>query len=659
VAGRQIFARLYPADLSVRARLFVSLILIAGSGVLAQSVSSTVQTAPSTGLLILAGLALLGGTFNIKVPGVSAHISVSEAFVFATVLLYGAEAGTLVVTLDAMMMSLRVRAGKKFLYRAPFNVAASALSLWASAQVFQYLVGSGRVATNLPLDEFVMPLGALAACYFLLSTGLVAVAMSLEKGAAAFTLWRTNFLWFGLNYMVGASFAALIVTYRQQFDLALLIVIVPLLVITYLTVRTSTERLEDANRHVEQLNELYLSTIETLAMAVDAKDQITHGHIRRVQVFAVELAKRLGVKEVSQIRAIEAAALLHDMGKLAIPETILNKPGRLSTAEYDKMKAHAGIGADLLSAIRFPYPVVPIVRHHHEHWDGNGYPTGISKTDIPLGARILSVVDCFDALTSDRPYRPAMTNDEAFAVLHERRGTMYDPMVVDTFAACHAEIAPIAIAAGEQARSLITPGYFDDLEQADTASAGPLQQIRANALETSQLFEATRALAHCTTASEAFDRAAQYVREQTPATLCALFRTGVRADAVDCHFAAGDGAEFLIGLRIDKGERITGWTAQHGKTICNSDPALDLGNIARSFRQPLKSALCAPVVWEGQVLAVLTSYSPLESAFSPEHRYSVEQVTTLLGEQLSRLAKPADGSLLQFEPKRRIPHHLG
>ena len=129
-------------------------------------------------------------------------------------------------------------------------------------------------------------------------------------------------------------------------------------------------------RHVAQMNDLYMSTIEALAMAVDAKDQITHGHIRRVQVFALELAKRLGVSEERQLNAIATAALLHDMGKLAIPEHILNKPGKLTPAEFDKMKRHADIGADLLTSVRFPYPVVPIVRHHHENWDGTGYPDG-------------------------------------------------------------------------------------------------------------------------------------------------------------------------------------------------------------------------------------------------------------------------------------------
>src|SRR5437763_16643539 len=139
-------------------------------------------------------------------------------------------------------------------------------------------------------------------------------------------------------------------------------------------------RVEDANKHVEQLNRLYLSTIETLAMAIDAKDQVTHGHIRRVQSYATNLAHTMGIRDQRLLKAIEAAALLHDMGKLAVPEHILNKPGKLTDAEFEKMKVHATVGADMLSEIQFPYPVVPIVRHHHESWDGTGYPDGLRGT---------------------------------------------------------------------------------------------------------------------------------------------------------------------------------------------------------------------------------------------------------------------------------------
>jgi HD-GYP domain-containing protein (c-di-GMP phosphodiesterase class II) len=132
----------------------------------------------------------------------------------------------------------------------------------------------------------------------------------------------------------------------------------------------------------------------------------------------------MGVDDEKLIQAIEAASLLHDMGKLGVPENILNKPGKLTTAEFEIMKTHSSIGADLLAAIEFPYPVVPIVRHHHENWDGSGYPDGLSGTEIPLGARILSVVDCFDALTSDRPYRKQLSDAEAIRILKDRRGTL-------------------------------------------------------------------------------------------------------------------------------------------------------------------------------------------------------------------------------------------
>ena len=234
------------------------------------------------------------------------------------------------------------------------------------------------------------------------------LCLAFDRRANVAELWWQNFPWFSLNYFGGVSVAALIVPYSRSVDLSAIAIILPLLVISYLTYRTSLGRIEDATRHVDQVNAMYMSTIETLAMAVDAKDQITHGHIRRVQIYTIELAKRLGVTDQQQLQAIAAAALLHDMGKLAIPEHILNKPGKLTPAEFEKMKRHADIGADLLSSIKFPYPVVPIVRHHHEFWNGGGYPSGVAGTDIPLGARILSVVDCFDALTSDRPYRPRL-----------------------------------------------------------------------------------------------------------------------------------------------------------------------------------------------------------------------------------------------------------
>src|SRR2546427_2716792 len=166
--------------------------------------------------------------------------------------------------------------------------------------------------------------------------------------------------------------------------------VLPLLLIFHVTIRSSFGRLEDARRHLGDMDRLYLSTVETLAMAIDAKDDVTHSHVRRVQAYAVGLARALDVTDEPTLKAIEAAALLHDTGKLAVPEFILNKPGKLTESEFERMKVHAAVGADILKSIDFPYPVEPIVRHHHESWDGSGYPQGLRGQEIPLGARILS-----------------------------------------------------------------------------------------------------------------------------------------------------------------------------------------------------------------------------------------------------------------------------
>ena len=575
--------------------------------------------------LVLAGLTLLTGTFSIKVPSVNARISVSEAFVFAAVLLFGTDVATLVVALDSLILTSWLRSPTPSPLRPLFNMTAGALAISLASGLLSWMLPVHPAAT-VPLDRLLLPVFALAISYFLINSWLVAFAVGLERKTSAVGIWRRNLLWLSLNYLGGASVALILVTYLKDINLTAVVVLVPLLTVIYLTFRTSWGRLEDANRHVTQLNELYLSTIEALAMAVDAKDQITHGHIRRVQVYAVELARRLGVSEERQIKAIEAAALLHDMGKLAIPEHILNKPGRLTPAEFDRMKTHAGLGADLLSSIRFPYPVVPIVRHHHEDWNGGGYPTGISGTDIPLGARILSVVDCFDALTSDRPYRPRLSTEEAFRILLERRGTMYDPLVVDTFISTYAEIAPVALRAGQEGRSILN----EDSTNADSSPARPLRQIRANATEAALLIRYGQSVRQASSVKEAVEATAQCLRQLMPATVYALYVFDSKSDSLICEVAPGDQQNALLGLTIPVGERVSGWVGANRQTAMNSDATLDLGEIARVFKPSLRSTISTALANEGQLVGVLTAYAASEAAFSDDHRGIFEQVALLL-----------------------------
>jgi putative nucleotidyltransferase with HDIG domain len=426
------------AALPRNAQTFLGAVAVCGLFVIAHSVHALYSAPVPPQWLLLAALTLLSGSITIRLPSIPITISVSETFVFTAALLYGTAAGTITVTLDGLIISLWLQRRNLEFYKLLFNTTAPAVSIWLSAQLF-FLITHAEplIARSTPISALLPGLLVFAVAYFLLNSWLMAVAVSLEGASNPRTVWRQNFLWLSLNVFSGASVAVLLVSLNPQMNLSALAVIVPLLAVSYLTYHTSLGRVEDANQHVSNLNRLYLSTIETLALAIDAKDQITHGHIRRVQAYSVRLARQIGICDKKLIMAIEAASLLHDMGKLAIPEHILNKPGKLTAEEFDIMKFHSSVGAEILAAVEFPYPVVPIVRHHHENWDGTGYPDELSGTDIPLGARILSVVDCFDALTSDRPYRDRLSDTEAIEILQSRRGTMYDPLIVDAFLLMH------------------------------------------------------------------------------------------------------------------------------------------------------------------------------------------------------------------------------
>ena len=629
--------------LSFGARVYITIVVVAGTLAVAASVYDLTVAPPSPQWLVLALLAFLTGSFSIKLPSINARISVSEAFVFAAVLLFGPSAATIIVTLDAIILSSWASSRRHSKVRAAFNICAAASAIWVAAHLFRVLLPQTPTAPR--LEEIIFPVAVLSATYFGINSFFIAIAVSYEKSSSPIEIWKQNFAWVGLNYVGGASVAMLLVTYRQSIDLTALSVILPILAITYLTFRTSLGRLADATRHVTQVNDLYLSTIETLAMAVDAKDQITHGHIRRVQVYAVELARRLGVNEHSQLKAIEAAALLHDMGKLAIPEHILNKPGKLTPAEFETMKRHADIGADLLSSIRFPYPVVPIVRHHHGQWNGQGYPSGISGTDIPLGARILAVVDCFDALNSDRPYRPRLSVPEAFAILQERRGTMYDPLVVDQFLSAYHEMVDQANEAGEQARTLLVSHAAAD------SSSSALEEIRAAAADGAVLAATRQNLLESRNLTEAMNGLGQAVRQLTPSSACAFFRYSQESDDLFCEYVSDEKFSAILGLRIRPGERVSGWVAANRQTISNSDATLDLGQAALVVEPRPRSAVSTPVLGlQGDFQGVLTAYSPAIDVFTHRHVYAFEQLANTFGEHLSQV-RPKISRLVAFHQR--------
>ncbi|MGE3845182.1 MAG: HD domain-containing phosphohydrolase, partial [Vicinamibacterales bacterium] len=343
----------------------------------------------------------------------------------------------------------------------------------------------------------------------------------------------------------------------------------------------------------------------------------------------------IGIDRDLELKALEAAALLHDMGKVAVPDHILNTPGRLTPAEYEKMKLHAVIGADILSAVEFPFPVVPIVRHHHENWDGTGYPDGLEGEGIPIGARILSVIDCYDALTSDRPYRRALTRDQAMAIIHERRGNMYDPAIVDAFDRI-VDRLPV-IDAGDRLRT-------DALDRiSKMVSEPPEKEGRHRALTDStfaerilQLCDLSEVMADHATLEDVANVLGRHLQRMIPASLVVFYLRNHERDVLTAAHAVGTGEELVAGLELPLGDGLSGWVAVNGTSIRNSPPALDFGNRLAPLAVQPHSALSTKLVGPDGVIGVVTLYSPTSAAFSLDHQHVLELVARPIAAALAR-----------------------
>ena len=607
----------------MKSQIYIPTVSTLGLLVIGHCISTVIQQPINFQWIALAVLALFTGSLTIKIPGAGSRLSVSETFVFASVLLFGTCAGTITIALEILIAVSGIRWKKATdPQRVLFNVSSGALSIWTAGTAFYLVAGIPPLSLQqAPLHTLVIPLAVLSSTHFMLNSGFIAVAMSIQRRESAITIWRTSFAGLSINYYAGASLAGLFVSYTRTIDLFALSVIVPLLLVSYLTFKSSLARIEDATKHVEEVKHLYLSTIETLATAIDAKDQVTHGHIRRVQQLALALARELGMRDSSQLQALEASALLHDTGKLAIPEHILNKPGKLTAGEFEKMKEHASVGAEILSSIKFPYPVVPIVRHHHENWDGTGYPDGLRATEIPVGARILAVVDCFDALTSDRPYRPRMSDKDAVSILLQRRGTMYDPLIVDTFVTNFQRLTAQIAAAPDSSptpasRKLLLP-----------ARPAPPVSTRHDSNQLDSIIE--RGL------------------RRTNATLGIIFVADRNTDSLISVCARTTSGALLQTVSMPLGYGVSGWVAANGTTALNAEASLDFRSEAPLPK--LVRSLCVPIRVHGSVAGVISMYTDDPRGFNEEDRACVEDLCAAL--QSGDSAESLNGMLRAIMPE--------
>ncbi|MGH9822204.1 MAG: diguanylate cyclase [Blastocatellia bacterium] len=615
-------------------RLFIWSVSVIGISVFGWAlfalISNPIEAERQWLLLSLVTL-LVVSPLDVQIPKVSGTITISDTFIFASLLLYGVVPTVVLAGVDAAVCSLHYKNRRKVI---PFNAAVMSLSIFVSGTVAQYLFGNlGGLAAS--VSRLFMAAGLIALLHFILSAGLVGVVNALRSTGDRFRAWREYVTWCWISYCAGAVAACLVVKLVTVISFYAFIVAVPVLACTYLFYKSYLDRVESSVEHAEQMAQLHLRTIEALAIAIDAKDEVAHDHVRRVQIYATGLARLFGLSE-QEIEALKAGALLHDIGKLAVPDYILNKPGALTDAEFDRMKVHTIVGAEILERVGFPYPVVPVVRHHHERWDGRGYPDGLMGDQIPITARILTVSDCFDSLREDRHYRKAKTREQALALLREEAGKVFDPEVVRVFLEHLAEFESeirwqqVDLQPAEP-RHPSAPQL--PLRSSDTVKT-PFERIRSAHREVITLYDIAQTIVTSLDLRDTFVVLASRLQDIVSHTTCVLYLMRENGTEIEAAHVSGRNAETLKTKRVPLGAGIAGWVVANRQAMCNSDPRLDFDAMKVELAERYKAATVVPLFKDGEVLGALGVYSADLDVYLPDHLRLVEAVAKLASDAI-------------------------
>jgi len=590
-------------------------------------------------------IAALASTMKVSLPGIEGTMSVHFLFVLLGVMELSLTE-TLVIGCAAALLQCLWKPKRR---PEPAKVLFNVFGMTANAIYVTYLayhLSGGALKNSLPLM-----ICAAACAYFLSNTLPVAAAIALTEGRSLRVIWGETYFWSFPYYLVGAALVGLVGFSNRHLGWQNSLLILPVIYWIYRSYRLYLGRLEDEKkrveiekahveaekRHVEEVSALHLRTIEALAMAIDAKDHTTHTHLHRVRTYAVEIAKEVGLSE-ADTEALRAAALLHDVGKLAVPDHIINKPGRLTKEEFEKMKIHPVVGAEILEKVAFPYAVAPIVRSHHEKWNGTGYPDGLKEEQIPLGARILSAVDCLDALASDRQYRKGLPLDEAMKKVAEESGISFDPKVVEILQRRYIELESLALGnLKSEARNHVghrvergerpATGFELDSNRNRGNARDFLSSIASARHEAQTLFELSQDLGNSLSLDETLSLVSVRLRKLIPYdSFVALVLKG---DRLVPEFVSGDNFRTFTSLEIPIGAGLCGWVAQNSKPIVNGNPKVEPGysNGPKPLTD-LRSALAVPLEGINGTVGVLALYQVKADAFTVDHLRILQAITS-------------------------------
>ena len=578
-------------------------------------------------------VALLASGLKVQLPGIDASMSVNFLFILIGILELSLPETLVIGCASGLVQCLwntkTAPAPIKIIFNV-FGMMAPAITL--SAFAYHQLAPLLRNSTPLLLIT--------AACvYFVSNTVPVTIAICLSQSKSFSKAWSESYFWSFPYYLLGAAIAGLVSMLNRRISWQTSLLVLPIMYGIYYSYRLYLGRLMNEKRRVEETAALHLHTIEALALAIQAKDDSTQDRLHRIGVYALDVAGELGLSE-SETDAVRAAALLHDVGKLAVPEHILSKPGRLTPEEFEKVKIHPVVGAEILRRVDFPYPVVPIVRSHHEHWDGSGYPDGLKGEEIPIGARILSAVVCFDALLAGRQYQHPASLGEAIDQVESLAGKHFDPTVVAAlkrrcrgFQALveskpHPAYREQLAVAQAKIRSGVEPAAGFEHSKSSHAQTGFIDSIAAARQEAHTLFELSHELGASLNLDETLSLLSLRLQKLVPYDSMAIYM--VQGKRLVPRYASGECSRLLLSLDIPLGQGLVGWVAQNQKAIVNGNPAVEPGYPVDCNRPRLGSGLGVPLEGLDHTLGVLALYRSEVNAFSKDDLRILQAISSRL-----------------------------
>jgi diguanylate cyclase (GGDEF)-like protein/putative nucleotidyltransferase with HDIG domain len=571
--------------------------------------------------------------------------SVADALIFLAAMMFGAAPAAILAGVDGFISSRRVADRRVRIFRTLSAIIATCIAVFTYNLITLLTVGrdASTGAQNAPLERLIFPLFALAIVQFALNTLASSFYVALESGTTKLQFSRESLIWTAMTQLAGAAAAALFYSTFIGGGFSFLIVGVVIVSLVYLLFLFDEQRVgetrrgeEEKLRHIQEIADLHMNTIESLAIAIDAKDQTTHGHVRRTQIYAMELGRILGVSD-DELHALRAGALLHDVGKLAVPEYILNKPGKLTAAEFEKMKIHTVVGGDIIKRVNFPYPVEDIVRFHHEKWDGSGYPKGLRDEQIPLVARIISVVDFYDATRCDRPYRVGMKREDSLSLLRKMANSSFDPRVVDMFVGnieyfdnliAEQDIQE-QVASEDDAQNGARPdaGLASDILGTSADGDSGFRSIVEAQREVFALHEIAQTIGSSLNLQDTVTLVSSKLRSIVPFDTCIIYLVDDRSGKAIAVHASGEHADAFARRRITIGEGISGWVIANARSMCNTPPELDLVGLPEEVSSNIRGVLVSPLIREDGAFGAITVYSKTRSTYTTEHVRLLESVS--------------------------------